>query len=187
MPQHNESPAYAALAAATLMQHLDPGSLADLRRMDKERIAPAFWRLVVRYPDTIGCPKQEDTWVNIVRILAILTSNGDPGKRKALHDRERRLGEVLCDGGDPDWAGPKPVFSETRLMRLLAARGPQRVTMLTGAARTIARSKSPGSGLNVPDIAYALLSPGNERHLAEPYYRRLDGAAAEYSEEGIFH
>lgn len=182
MPQDDESPATAALAAATLMQHLDPGSLAGLRRMEKGRCAPAFWRLVARHPDTIGRPRQADTWMNIVCILAILTAKGDPEKRKPLHDRERRLGEVLCDGGDPGWAGPKPVFSEYRLMKLLAARGPQRAILLTRAARAIARSMSPGSGLNVPDIAYALLSPANERHLAEPYYRRLDRVAAQHPE-----
>ena len=184
MTQHSESAAEAALAAAKTMQHLAPGPLADLRRMEPESAAPAFWRLAAGHPRTIGKPDREQEWIGIVRILAILTPKGDPESRSSLHNGKRRLGQVLCDGGNPDWTGPRPVLSEHRFMKLLAAHGQQRAVLLTRAARAIARSMSPGSGLNVPDVAYALLSPENKRHLAEHYYRRLDFASATQSEEG---
>ena len=40
MWQYDETPAQAVLAATEMMQHLDPGSLAELRRMEKEEPPP---------------------------------------------------------------------------------------------------------------------------------------------------
>ena len=115
-----------------------------------------------------------------------MTPKGDPANRVSLHDSRRRLGEVLCDGGDPGWTGPRPVLSDRRLTQLIAARGPQRAVLLIRAARMLARSRIPGSGVNVPDIALTLLGPATGQLLAEPYYRRLDRAesGAEKSEKG---
>ena len=179
MSQNEEPP----VAAAKMLQQLHPGALADLRRMGHGRRAPAFWRLAARYPDTIGRPSQEEIWTQIVHILALLTPTGEPSKRPALHDDGRRLGKVLCDGGDTDWpiagqAGvPRPMFSELRLAKLIAARGAQRAILLQRAARALARSMRPGSGVNVVDIAYALLRPDDSsRTLARHYYERLDAA-----------
>ena len=187
MSQQSESPTTAARAAAAMIHHLAPGQLADLRRMERGRAAPAFWRLAARHPTTIGNPALEETWMNIIRILAILTPKGNPESRAPLHNQKRRLGEVLCDGGDPVWPPtnpPRPALSEHRLMKLLAARGQQRRVLLTRAARALARSMQPGSGLSVPDIAFALLSPENNRYIAEHYYRRLDSASTIQSAEG---
>ena len=44
------------------------------------------------------------------------------------------------------------------------------------AARTIARSRQPDSGVNLVDVAYTLFRPTDRRWLAESYYRRLDRA-----------
>lgn len=191
MTPSEDTPAKAARAVAEWLRRLAPGPLAELRRMNSEAAAPEFWRLVARHPDTIGNRKQYPEWTAIVRILAILTEKGNPAKRRPLHDRQRSLGEVLCDGGDQKWpppggGPPRPVFSERRLGQLMAARGPQRAVLLTRAARTLARSRDPSGGINVVDIAYTLLAPDNRRQLAEPYYRRLDRAelASQESEEG---
>ena len=115
--------------------------------------------------------------MDIVRVIAILTPKGDPEQRPALHAAARRLGEVLCDGGDPDpeWSG-QPCLSERRLTQLMAAREPLRTVLLTRAARMVAQSRLPGDGVNVVDVAWAVLRPDDERLLAEPYYRRLDRA-----------
>ena len=113
----------------------------------------------------------------ILRIIAILTPTGNPEERADLHDQRQRLGKVLCDGGDPGWDGKKPALSELRLAQLLSARGNQRAVLFTRAARAIARSRAPGSGVNVADIAVALLRPNDsERKIAKPYYDRLDTA-----------
>ena len=185
MTDVQETPATAAIAAAAMLQHLGPGPLADLRRMEPDDCAPTFWRLAARHPDTIG--RRHEAWAQIVRIIAILTPKGAPESRPPLHNPNRRLGSVLCDGGNPQWRGPNAVYSDRRLMKLIASRGGQRGVLLTLAARTLARTMVPGSGLNVPDIAYALLfaeSPETGRRLAESYYRRLDRAASSSTEHG---
>ena len=183
MPSDNETPAAAALRAAAAIQCLLPGDLAGLRRMRDPAGAPAFWRLAARSPANIGRPDKQEEWMAIVRILATLTPKGEPEKRTRLHNSKRKLGAVLCDGGDPDpsWTG-RPVFGERRLIQLMSARGKQRAKLLERAARFL----EPGARLNVPDIAYALLNPNKARLLAEPYYRRLDRAerAAKRTEEG---
>ena len=171
----------AAIAAARELQHLEPGPLAELRRMNNSTGAPMFWRLAARHPKTIGCREEQLEWMTIVRILAILSEKGDPASRSPLHDFRRPLGAVLCDGGDPAWpqdrAGTaKPVFSERRFTQLLASRANQRQALLERAARALVRSRAPGSGVDVTDIARVLLEPLDVRRLAEPYYKRLDRA-----------
>ena len=182
MPKPDTHPVVeTALATAVMLQHLDSGPLAELRRIRASAGVPGFWRLVARHPETIG-QRQVDEWMTIVRILAILTPKGDAANRKPLHNAKRRLGEVLCDGGDPDWPGsnsPRPVLSERRLAQLMAARGKQRDVLLERAARAINRTLQSASGVNVVDIAWTLLDPDRKRvarRLAEPYYRRLDRA-----------
>ena len=173
----------AAIAAAARLRYLDPGALAELRRMTPQAGAPVYWRLAAQHPDTIG--RFGETWMDIVRILAILAPKGDPATRPFLHNPKRRLGEVLCDGGDSDWTGPRPLVSQLRLARLMSARGPQRAELLRHAARMIVQSRR-DVGIDVADIALVLLRPDDGRRLAEPYYRRLDRAeaAARQSEEG---
>ena len=166
----------AAIAIALCTQHLAPGPLAELRRLSANG-APAFWRLAAQHPDTIGGARQAD-WMQIVRMIAILTPKGDPAKRPPLHGRNRRLGTVLCDGGDPDpeWKGPQPHFSERRLTQLVAARAAQRVALLVRAVRALARTRPPDSQVSVTDLAWAVLRQHDAALLAEPYYRRLDRA-----------
>lgn len=166
----------AAIAVAHCTQHLAPGPLAELRRLSANG-APAFWRLAAQHPETIGGVRQAD-WIQIVKIIAILTPKGDPTKRPPLHGRNRRLGTVLCDGGDPDpeWRGPRPQISERRMTQLVAARGPQRVALLVRAVRALSRTRPPDSRINVTDLAWAVLRQDDAALLAEPYYRRLDKA-----------
>jgi CRISPR system Cascade subunit CasB len=166
----------AAVGVAHALRLLDPGPLAELRRMEAGIAAPSFWRLAARYPDSIGAHPAE--WVEIIRILAILTPKGAAEGRPALHDASRALGVVLCDGGDPSWSGDRPALSERRLAQLLAARGPARVVALTRAARALAHSRPPQAGLDVRGIAWAILHPAGTARIAEHYYRRLDRSQA---------
>lgn len=170
-----------AVAAAYALRALQPGPLADLRRMESEAGSPAFWRLAAQHPDTIGLKLLE--WAEIIRILAILTPKGAPEDRPPLHDPTRRLGAVLCDGGDPAWSGDRPVLSEIRLAQLLASRGPARIVALTRTARMLARSRPAAAGLDVRGIAWAVLDPKGSARIAESYYRRLDRAEAARTKE----
>ena len=182
-----------AIAAANGLQHLDPGQLAELRRLRTPTTGAAgFWLFAARHPETIG--QQQDQWMAIIRILAILTPKGEVTNRRPLHNSRRRFGEVLCDGGDPGWhntPAPRPVFSERRLAQLMAARGNQRQVLLERAARAINRTlQQSGNGVNVIDIAWMLLDPDirrSARRLAQSYYGRLDGAHRDHQiiEEGV--
>ncbi len=167
----------AALSAAATLRQLGPGLLAELRQMRAGVGASVFWRLASRHPGTIGRPDREREWMAIVRTLAILT----PREGIQLHNGPRRLGAVLCDGGDPGWPGNAeraiPLLSERRLALLMRSHGAQRTALFERAARSLSRTIVSGSGVNVPDIAYALLQP--DRHdpfLARAYYQRLDRA-----------
>ena len=167
----------AALSAAATLRQLGPGPLAELRQMRAGVGAPVFWRLASRHPGTIGRSDREREWMAIVRSLAILT----PREGIQLHNGARRLGAVLCDGGNPGWPGnaerPYPALSERRLALLMRTHGAQHTALFERAARSLSRTIVPGSGVNVPDIAYVMLLP--EKYgpfLARAYYRRLDRA-----------
>lgn len=161
---------------------LDPGPLAELRRMQPDRPGtPIFWRLAaqLRFHD-----RDLDAWKQIVRILALLTPRGNRSTDAKLHERSRRLGTVLCDGGDPAWPPPdpepNPVLSEQRLARLLAMSAAQRGEALERIARMLARTRSSQSGVNCVEIARLLLDPGDVRPLqdiARDYYSKLDRVA----------
>ena len=176
MPSRSSVIDDAAIAVAKYAQQLAPGPLAELRRMSAGG-APAFWRLAAHHPATIGGARQAD-WMDVVRMIAILTPRGDPSRRPPLHDRNRRLGTVLCDGGDPDPAWQPPAkFSERRLTQLIAARGGQRAALLERALRALARTRLPDAGVSVTDLTRAVLvGRDHAALLAAPYYRRLDRA-----------
>ena len=186
MPETDPHPVEKAVKdAAWMLKGLDPGPLAELRRMDPRRTdsngAPHFWRLAAQHPETIA-PGREEDWMTIIKILAILTPRGDPENREPLHNDKRALGAVLCDGGNlawPDSNPPRPALSERRFAQLLAARGKQRPVLFTRAMLAVSRTYQSGSGVNVADIAWTLLTPNPgdmKRRLAKSYYRQLDRA-----------
>ena len=123
-----------------------------------------------------------DSWMRIVKIMAILTPKGAPAGRRPLHDKSRPLGKALCDGGRHDWsaAGDTPFLSETRLARLLAQHPTQRAEALERLARALATRRNPEIGINCADIAALLLSSDRKsshlRTLARTYYQRRDAA-----------
>lgn len=160
---------------------LDPGALADLRRMSLDGDAPTapyFWRLAARHrfrDDELG------TWARIVQIMAILTDKGPPEGKASPHSKKHGLGRALCDGGDPAWGkgetDPRPMLSELRFARLIAARGNMRPELMERAARALAAKKPPDAQVNCTDLAQFLLFPENPAHarkLARDYYARLD-------------
>ncbi len=173
---------------STKLLGLDPGPLAELRRMEPEDAGtPMFWRMAAQYAfreDNL------DAWKRIARILALLTPGGNRNGDGMLHDRRRRLGAVLCDGGDPAWSSsgsePKPVFSEQRLARFLAMPAVQRGEALERMARMLARTRNPQRGINCIEIARLLLYPNEKRPLqdiARDYYSHLDRAAYQSTKE----
>ena len=173
------------------MSGLKPGMLAELRRMDNDGPgAAAYWFLAVRCGFVRDFP---EPWMQLVKILAILTPRGESDDRKFLHDRNRRLGAVLCDGGDLGWSRNKgiasqPFISESRLARLLNQSPDQRPITMERFARMLVRKRDPQTGINCVDIALLILPSGESaqrktlRMLAESYYRRLDDARHQISQ-----
>jgi CRISPR system Cascade subunit CasB len=148
----------AVLSAKLLL--LAPGPLSELRRMEPDGVGTSmFWRLVA----ILDLPAQKtQEWMQIVRILAILTPKSAQNASVCLHDRSFRLGRILCDGGNP--ACPSD---------------PQRGEALERIARMLARSRSPEVGMNCTEIALLLLDPNNPlplQDVARYYYARLDRA-----------
>lgn len=81
---------------------LDSGPLAELRRMEPGGPGtPIFWRLAAEHG--FGEGETTQRWMQIVRILAILTPKSHLNPAARLHDRFRQLGRVLCDGGNQAW------------------------------------------------------------------------------------
>ena len=181
---NNRSVDEAAVHAAGVMSRLDPGAMAALRRMTVQTPAPAFWKIAVARQDVM-LDGSRDKWIEILRILAVLTPRGAPETRPPLHDGARpngRLGAALCDGGNPAWHGDRPMMSERRLAQMLATRGTARIEALVRAARAIASHRDPCAGLDVRSIAWAVLAPDNTNAIAEAYYRRLDHVGAKIEE-----
>lgn len=170
------------------LSKLDPGALADLRRMSLDGDspgAPYFWRLAKRHDFPSG-PKLH-TWARIVQIMAILTDKGSSEGKRSPHSAAsedtgwRGLGHALCDGADPAWGNgesdPRPMLSEQRFARLLAARGAMCAELMERAARALAANKPLGAAVNCVDLAWFLLDPDNPNHarnLARDYYACLD-------------
>jgi CRISPR system Cascade subunit CasB len=169
-----------AVLSAKLLA-LDPGPLSELRRMEPDGVGTSmFWRLVA----TLDLPvKQTGEWMQIVRILAILTPKSAQNASARLHDRSFRLGRIFCDGGNPAWPSdpqnPRPQLSEQRLACLLVTPASQRGEALERIARMLARSRAPEVGINCTEIALLLLDPNNPlplQDVARYYYARLDRA-----------
>lgn len=160
---------------------LDPGPLAELRRMEPDGPGtPIFWRVVAQHQLH---DRDLNAWKQIIRMMALLTPCGHRGADVRLHDRRQHLGAVLCDGGMPTWPPPgpepKPVYSEARLARFLAMPAAQRGEALERMARLLARSRSPQTGVNCIEVARLLLTPEEVyplQNVAKHYYARLDRA-----------
>ncbi|MBF0445566.1 MAG: hypothetical protein HQL68_08240 [Magnetococcales bacterium] len=164
--------------------NLSPGPLADLRRMRPgEEGAAFFWKLAARHD--MGEGVLLTRWQRVVQAMALLMPKGEQQPGWVLHDPKRSVGAVLCDGGQISWSGSgrgdKPILSEQRLARLLAARGRQREMIVERVVRMLARSRDPHSGINCVELAKIILFSENKSsvgEIARNYYYRLDIATA---------
>lgn len=171
MLDDNHHVARRALAIAGELARADAGERAAARRMGTEGAA-IFWRLVARY----GIARnEEEKWRRIMKLLALLTP---ASATESVHEAGRHFGAVLADGGDARARLEKPVLSEKRLARLLAARGQARLDALERAVRALARNRP---RVDVPSLAWAVLND-DSRAIARAYYARLD-RSAEFTEE----
>jgi hypothetical protein len=153
MSERENETARRALSIAAALAAASPGEKAEARRMGNDG-APVFWRQVSR----LGVDRQQEAdWLRFTRMVALLTP---ASAVTSIHDPDRPPGAALADAG----------FSETRLARLLAARGEARADALERAIRVIARNRPK---LDVVSLALTVFGRGGN-DLARDYYNRLD-------------
>lgn len=149
--------------AARLADDAAIGDRAALRRLQFETPdAPAFWRIVVTELDAVlpDAPpyreEQERRWAAILGGLAVIAGAN-------LHQAKRRLGEAAAEAG----------LHETRLLKLLRARGDALLSLIRPLAQQLAAK---GAHVDWADVAQLVLSDGRSdedrvrRDLARSYF-----------------
>ena len=144
------------LANRLLRRDVTAGDLAELRRMNPQRPAPAiFWRLMFAYRITDPDSPQDDdvhveqAWAHILAAIADGTRAGTDA-HTGPHNPAIPLGSALAQAG----------YQPARLDALLSANPGQTQRLATQAAQFL---HSNGPGYNCSDLARLMLS-----HLRSP-------------------
>ncbi len=112
------------------------GELAGLRRMNPdEPDEAAFWRLMAG-EGLLGSPAVEVKWGLVLHGIALMTPTERSASSRSAHNGQTPVGRALFLGGDT--RRDSGFYSETRLNRLLTARGPMLRTLLTRMFRMLA-------------------------------------------------
>ena len=157
------------LAGLIASENFARGDLAQLRRMDPDSPdAAAFWRLMARQ-DLFRTPETEAKWALIIHGIALMTpTNSGDGDSRSAHDGYTPVGRALFQGGDV--SRTNAFYSETRLNRLLTARGPMLRILLTRMFRMLAAA---GVSFNWREMARFILNDGYDEDAAEESRRRI--------------
>ncbi len=157
------------------------GDLAALRRMNPDAPdATAFWRLMAQM-DLSGSPAFERKWALVLHGLAIMTrASADSAASRSAHDRYTPVGQALFYGGNPE--RQTPYYSQSRLNRLLVARGTMLRTLLARMFRMMAAADQRFDWCR---MALFILNDGYDeeradserRSIARAYYRAESRAA----------
>jgi len=160
------------LAAAVAREDFPRGDLAALRRMDPDAPdAAVFWRLLAQH-DLLGNPAFESKWALILHGIALMT---DTSANRSAHSGTTPVGRALFLGDEEH--RDSGFFSETRLNRLLTARGPMLRTLLTRMFRMIGTTRP----FDWREMARLILYDGYREDRAE--YARRGIARAYYAAE----
>ena len=143
------------------------GDLAELRRMNPDSPDTAvFWRMMAQQ-DLLGRGADlENKWALVLHGIALMTPRGDGGQ--SAHDGTVPVGRALYLGGDGD--RNSGYYSETRLNRLLTARGPMLRALLARLFRMMAATNT---SFNWREMATFILSDGYSEERAEQSRRRI--------------
>lgn len=155
-------------AIAQLAEHRR-GDLAELRRMDPDDPdAAVFWRLLASR-DLPGSPTIERKWALILHGIALMTpTSSGSGNSLTAHDGNMPVGRALFLGGDAQRA--QGFYSESRLNRMLTARGPMLRVLLARMFRMLAGA---GVSFNWREMAQFILNEGYDEDAAEQSRRRI--------------
>ncbi len=162
----------ARVAASLAREDFPRGDLAALRRMDPDAPdAAAFWRLLAQH-ELAGNPAVESKWALILHGIALMT---DTSENRSAHSATTPVGRALYLGGEEHRDGG--FFSETRLNRLLTARGPMMRALLARMFRMVGT----GRPFDWREMAHLILYDDYREDLAEE--ARRDIARAYYAAE----
>ena len=152
------------------------GDLAELRRMNPdEPDAPAFWRTMSHHDLLSSGPVLEPKWGLILHGIALMTpTNVTSGSPQSAHDSSMPVGRALFLGSEAHRG--QALYSESRLNRLLTARGPMLRILLARMFRMLAASKAT---FNWREMSQLILNEGynkaafeqGRRRIAREYYR----------------
>ena len=173
-PTHERRPANWGDIAVTFARALasadfSRGDLAELRRMNPAAPdAAVVWRLLARY-ELLGSPQIENKWALILHGIALMTptASGD-GAGRTAHEGMMPVGRALFSGGESQRSSA--FYSESRLNRLLTARGPILRTLLARLFRMMAFAGQP---FNWREMARFILNDGYNEEAAEQARRRI--------------
>ena len=130
--------------------------------------AAAFWRLTARY-ELSGSPEVERKWALVLHGIALMTKTaGDDAAGRSAHVRGMPIGRALFAGDNPERT--TPFYSETRLNRLLTARGAMLRTLLARMFRMMAAANQ---GFDWYQMAQLILSDGYDEERADRIRRNI--------------
>lgn len=151
-------------------ENFQRGDLAQLRRMDPD--APdvaAYWRLMAER-GLLGNFAWEAKWALILHGIALMTRTaGSEAAGRSAHDRYMPVGRALFLGDDSG-RRDSGYYSESRLNRLLTARGPMLRMLLARMFRMMAAANQP---FNWSEMARFILYEGYDEELSEQGRRRI--------------
>lgn len=176
--------------AATLARELARGSfpkgdLAALRRMDPDRpgTTAVFWSLVMRHvPEDLRRDEAAVArWALVLHGMALMAP--DHHQARALQGGRLESVGAALRGPDPE----RPIYAESRLARLLSARGAMFRALVPRLCRQMKAADRP---LPWEELAELVLAEGHDEGRAErcreriaaAYYRAAAGAPDHHAE-----
>ena len=157
-------------AAQIVSQEFQRGDLAQLRRMDPDvPDTAAYWRLMAEQK-LLGNPAWEAKWALILHGIAVMTrTSGSKIASRTAHEGHMPVGQALFLGGDFS-RRESGFYRESRLTRLLTARGPMLRMSLARMFRMMAAANQP---FNWSEMARLILYDGYSEEQAEHARRRI--------------
>ena len=161
MQPHSSSVKDTAIAVARWTQQLAPGPLAELRRLVPRERRP---RILASWPRSTPLPSVvpgRPSWMDIVRMIAILTAEGRTDEPAAPARLGPKTGRPSCATEATPRPGVEGVLNH--ISASAASRSSsqhadaQRAALLVRAVRALARTRPPDAGINVTDLAWAVL------------------------------
>ena len=140
---------------------------------DKPGTTAAYWRLMAE-KNLLGSPVVELKWALILHGIALMTPRAsDEGDSRTAHEGFMPVGRALFLGGDAS-RRERGYYSESRLNRLLTARGPMLRALLARMFRMMAAADQP---FNWREMARFILNENYDEDRFEDGRRRI---ASEY-------